>query len=574
MDEQRLSFPDGPRLDLDDALSTLLAQAERVRTTQERLRALLAATQAVVEESDLSTVLRRIVEAATALVDAEYGALGVIAPERDSLEEFIYVGLTESEAARIGHLPTGHGLLGALIVDPHPIRLPHMADDDRAAGFPPHHPHMESFLGVPVRVRDEVFGNLYLTNRRNGQFTVEDEQLIEALATTAGFAVENARLLDQARTRARWMTTAAELSAAVLSSPTETALDLIAGRIFDLPDVDQVAVLLTDEEGTTVRVAAARGRDEALLRGRTFEAHTVCAGKVLDSGRPLAFARSAADGDPLRLGDEDWVGPALVAPLRTRARLWGAVCLARSADARRFTPTETESAADLASRASIALELAHAREEGQRSMLADDRQRIARDLHDHVIQQLFGTGLTLQAVATGIPPGPATDRVHGAIAQLDDAISQIRTVVFALSSRDEGSVRHRIIDAVAELSAGLQRPPSMRFTGPVDHAIAGTLAADVVGVARELLSNAVRHARADRISLEVGVIDGAVAVAVEDDGIGMRDDGRRSGLDNLAHRAEAGGGEFSVSSGDTGTVARWSVPLDGERPGEQGAVIP
>lgn len=569
--DERLSFPDGPRLDLDEALATLLAQAERVRTTQERLRALLAATQAVVEESDLSTVLRRIAEAAVTLVDAEYGALGVIAPEGDSLEEFIYVGLSQSEAAKIGHLPTGHGLLGALIADPHPIRLPHMAHDDRAAGFPPHHPHMDSFLGVPVRVRGEAFGNLYLTNRRQGQFTPEDEQLIEALATTAGFAVENARLLDQARTRARWMTTAAELSAAVLSSPTDTALDLIAGRIFDLPDVHQIAVLLTDDDGTSLRVGAARGRDEVHLRGRTFEASTVCAGQVVDSGAPVSLPRSAADGDPLRLSDDDWVGPALVAPLRTRARLWGALCVARTPDARRFTSTEVESAADLASRASIALELAHAREESQRSMLADDRQRIARDLHDHVIQQLFGTGLTLQAVAARIPPGDVTDRVHDSIAQLDDAISQIRTVVFALSRRDEGSVRHRIIDVVAELSSGLQRPPAIRFTGAVDHAIVGALAADIVGVVRELLSNAVRHARAERISVEVGVIDRAVVVSVEDDGIGMPSGGRRSGLNNIAHRAEARGGQLTLNSEESGTAARWSVPLADDGDGEEGS---
>lgn len=570
MEDKPLSFPDGPRLELDDALATLLAQAERVRTTQERLRALLAATQAVVEESDLSVVLRRIVDAAVSLVDAEYGALGVIAPEGDSLEEFIFVGLDESAAARIGHLPTGHGLLGALIADPHPIRLPHMRGDERASGFPAHHPPMDSFLGVPVRVRGEVFGNLYLTNRRQGQFTSEDEQLIEALATTAGFAVENARLLDQARTRERWMTTAAELSAAVLSSPTDTALDLIAGRIFDVPDVDQVSVLLTDDDGTSVRVAAARGPGEADLRGVSLEGSAVCGGAVLNDGRPRSFARTQSSSDPLRMSGDGFLGPAMVAPLRTRGRLWGAVCVARHPRGRRFTATEVESAVDLVSRASIALELAHAREESQRSMLTDDRRRIARDLHDHVIQQLFGTGLTLQAVATGIPPGAPTDRLNESIAQLDDAIAQIRTVIFALSRDDGSSIRHRIIDVVTELSETLRRPPAFRFTGPVDHAIIGTLADDVLGVTRELLSNAVRHSKADRISVEVGVIEGFAVVCVEDDGRGVPAGGRRSGLSNVTHRAEARDGVFALETGGDGTVARWSVPLTGPTRREDG----
>lgn len=561
MEDQQLSFPDGPRLDLDEALASLLAHAERVRTTQERLRALLSATQAVVEESDLSVVLRRIVDAAVALVDAEYGALGVISTEGDSLEEFIYVGLEESAAAAIGHLPTGHGLLGALIADPQPIRLPHMRDDDRASGFPAHHPPMDSFLGVHIRVRGGVFGNLYLTNRREGQFTSEDAQLIEALATTAGFAIENARLLDQARTRERWMTTAAELSASVLSSPTGTALDLIAGRVFDLPEIEQVTVLLSDDEGKTLRVAAARGPDEAALRGMVLEASAVCAGTVLSDGKPRSFPRSEPSEDPLRLLRDGIEGPALAAPLRTRARLWGAVCVARSPSGRRFTATETESAADLASRASIALELAHAREESQRSMLADDRRRIARDLHDHVIQQLFGTGLTLQAVAGGLPSGPAAERLNESVAQLDDAIAQIRNVIFALSRSDGSSIRHRIIDAVAELTGSLPRPPVFRFIGPVDHAITGALAADVLGTARELLSNAVRHSHADRISVEVGIVDGCAVVSVEDDGIGIPEAGRRSGLDNVAHRAKARGGEFSLDTGQAGTVATWSVPL-------------
>ncbi|MEV4689082.1 GAF domain-containing protein [Microbacterium sp. LWH3-1.2] len=566
-----LSFPDGPRLDLDEALTTLLTQAERVRATQDRLRALLSATQAVVEESDLPSVLRRIAQAAATLVDAEYGALGVIAPERDALEEFIYVGLGDDQAAAIGHLPTGHGLLGALIADPHPIRLPSMADDPRAVGFPPHHPRMDSFLGVPVRVRGEVFGNLYLTNRRDGLFTEEDERLVEALATTAGFAIENARLLEQARGRAQWMSSAAELSAALLSSTTDTAFDLIASRIFDLPDIDKVTVVLADDSGAQLHVAAARGQGESEVRGLSLDASSTCAGAVITSGQARSYVREPSpENDPLRVVRDGDAGPVVAAPLRRRGRLWGVLCVARDPNGRRFTVADLESIADFAFRASLALELSHAREEGQRALLADDRRRIARDLHDHVIQQLFGTGLTLQAVAGKLPPGPETEQLHASIDQLDDAISQIRTVVFALSQRDESSLRHRVIDVVADLSAMLRRPPAIRFTGPVDHAITGTLLVDVVGVTRELLSNAVRHSRADRISVEVGIDADTAVVQVEDDGIGIGAGDRRSGLKNLADKAAARGGQFTVESVSGATTVRWAAPLNGEADKRQG----
>lgn len=562
--DDSLRFTEGPRLDLDDALTSLLAQAEKVRHTQDRLRALLGATQSVVEAIDLPALLRRIVEAAVALVDAEYGALGVIAPERDLLEEFIFVGLDHDEASRIGHLPQGHGLLGALISDPRPIRLPDMSSDDRAAGFPRHHPAMTSFLGVPVRIRNEVFGNLYLTNRREGDFSEEDERLITALATTAGFAIDNARLLAAARTRERWMAAAAELSSSLLSSPPSTAFDLIASRIYELPGVDKATVLLADEDSPRLQVVAARGSDEAELRGRVVDAESVCAGPALAlTGKVAVVVPAGVDTDILRITGPDGTGPALVVPMRTKSRLWGTVCIARQPGARRFTPAEVDSAGDFVSRATIALELAVAQEESQRAMLAEDRSRIARDLHDHVIQQLFGTGLSLQATTASLPPGADADRINDAVEQLDDAISQIRTVVFALSRREETTVRHQIIDVVAGISASMKRPPAIRFTGPVDHMITGDLVPEIVGVARELLSNAVRHARADTISLEVAVERTFAVVVVTDDGIGVHETRRRSGLENLEHRAQRRGGTFTVDSAAGGTTATWRVPLPG-----------
>ena len=194
---------------MDEALGDLVARASDVLATQGRLCVLLKANQLISQQLDLTVVLRRIVETAIDLVDARYGALGVISPD-GSLEQFIHVGMADDEVSGIGRLPEGHGLLGALIDDLQPIRLPQLADDERSMGFPEQHPQMESFLGVPIRVGDQVFGNLYLTNAASGEFSADDEELVTALASTVGFAIDNARLFERAKRRQAWLAASAE----------------------------------------------------------------------------------------------------------------------------------------------------------------------------------------------------------------------------------------------------------------------------------------------------------------------------------------------------------------------------
>lgn len=563
--EEDPSFPDGLRGELDTALAELIRQVERVQISEGRLRALLRGVQQVFGELELRGVLRNVVEAAVHLVQADHGALGVIGADGSELDQFVFAGLDEASAQRIGGPPRGAGLLGALISEQRHIRIPHLGQDRRAAGFPDHHPPMDSFLGVPIRVRGEVFGNLYLTNRQSGDFSLEDEQLVEALASTAGVAIQNARLFEEARLREAWTSASAALSSALLSTPLDESLDLIAVRVFDVADSSRVTILAPIDAAHRFRVAAVRGLDDEDLLGATVE-HPSDELRAAADGEGAQMGRTSggAWSDPSRIEVDGRTGPALAVPLRSRQRIWGVLTLARRPTEPEYTGLEASAANRLASQVSIALELAHARAEQQRRVLSDERSRIAHDLHDHVIQQLFAAGLTLQAVAGGMNLRADQERLTAVANQMDDAIAHIRTVIFALSDREGLSVRHKMIDVVAALSSLVERPPTVRFKGAVDHLVGGALAEDAVAVARELVTNSIRHSEADDIRLEVAVNEWALIVTVRDNGGGIAGD-RRNGLRNLAERAGARGGSFEVRSTAEGTHAVWQVPLSDQQ---------
>jgi signal transduction histidine kinase len=562
-EDDSLNFPDEPRAELDRALSELVDRAQDVLTTQSRLRALLRANQAVVEQLELPVVLRRIVESAVGLVGAQYGALGVIAPQ-GGLEQFINVGMPPEQVESIGHLPEGHGLIGALIDDPRPIRLRHLSEDFRSAGFPESHPNMDSFLGVPVRVRDEVYGNLYLTNQTSGKFSKEDEELVTALAATAGFAIDNARLFAETRRRQAWSAASAEVTAALLSSERSDSISILVSRVLLLAEADLVCVVLPTDDPAKLEVGTARGVDEESLEGTFLDAEGSIAGSVLEGLHP----RLVNDGDreEIALPSGNRLGPVMALPLVVGSRAEGALIVARVHGAMSFSPADLEMAADFAGQASVAMELAKARATRQRMLLLEDRGRIARDLHDHVIQQLFATGLELQSLAGVIAPSPEADRVLRSVSSLDAAIAQIRTVIFALSSQAEDrrdTVRHWIIDLANELAPGLARTPTVQFSGPVDLVVTEGLADDVIAVTREALTNAAKHAGAQNTMVSLAATDGWVVLEIRDDGAGgVSASPRRSGLANLEERAVRRRGTFSLDSDDSGTRVCWSVPFD------------
>jgi signal transduction histidine kinase len=559
-DEGVLSFPDAPRADLDRALGTLVELAQHVTATQGRLRALLKANHAVVEHLDLSTVLHTIVETAVELVDAQYGALGVLASD-GSLEQLVQVGMSDTQVEAIGHLPVGLGLVGALTDEQRPIRVRHLADDSRSIGFPAGHPPMDSFLGIPVRVRGAVYGNLYLTNQSSGEFSAEDEQLVTALAATAGFAIDNARLFADSQRRQAWAAASAEITAALLSSEPEDFVELLVSRTLTLADADLVCVVRPTGDAQHLVVETARSRNDDPVEGTVFAAAGSISESVIEGGQPRLI--NEPEAVELTLAPARMPGPTMAIPLVVSGETHGALVVSRRPGGGRFAFTDLEMAADFAGRISVAMQLAEARADQQKMLLLEDRGRIARDLHDHVIQQLFAMGLELQSVAGALPSGPIADRLSGSIDTLDATISQIRTVIFALSGSraDNPTVRHRIIDVVNELTYTAPLDPQLDFFGPVDLVITGSLADDVVAVARETLTNVVKHASAAHVSLRIAVTESEVTVDVVDDGIGASNMRRRSGLANLEQRAAARGGACSFASEPGRTHVHWSTPV-------------
>lgn len=556
-----VSFPDASRSELDRSISQLVENAQHVLDTQGRLRSLLKATRVVAGELELAEVLKRIIEAAVELVGARYGAIGVIAPD-GSLEQFIHVGMPADLVARIGHLPEGHGLLGALIDEQEPIRLEHLTEDPRSSGFPAGHPPMDSFLGVPVRVRDEVYGNLYLSESGAGAFSPEDQELLVALAATAGGAIDHARLFDETRRRQRWAAALAEVTAALLSDDAEDSLGVVADRVAELADADLVC-FLASSSATTLRVDLARGPLAPGVEALDFEAAGTVAGRAQESGQPVL---SDAEAD-LALGEGVRVGPTMAIPLVAVTGPSGVLTVSREPGRSRFTDADLGTAADFARQASVALRLASGRADRERLATLEDRSRIARDLHDHVIQRLFGAGLSLQALSGSLPDDASRAKLAEQVDALDSAIAEIRTAIFTMTAQQDSerpSLRHRIIDLLSETEGMFDKPPVLSFFGAIDLMVPAALADDIAAVVREGLTNVARHAAAEYVTVSVGFADGAVTVEIVDDGVGVpAEAGTASGTANLARRAEAWNGSFALEPGEgRGTVLRWIAVVE------------
>ncbi len=557
------SRPVLPQLHLDELLSELQARLQAVLATRDRVHNLLEAVLAVGSDLDLQTVLRRIVEAAATLVDAEYAALGVIG-EGDELAQFITVGVDEQRIAEIGNLPRGQGILGVLIHDPKPLRLADLAEHPASYGFPPNHPPMRTFLGVPLRVRDEVFGNLYLTEKRGGAaFDDEDESVVQALAAAAGVAIENARLYQDARLRERWLEASREISTTLLSgTDPEDVLALLAQRARELTGADIAAITMPTGEPGALLVEFADGPLAGEMRGLSVPADASLAGKVMATGEPLTVSDVSVAGAAAVRGRP--LGPGIFVPLGQPGEVRGVLSVVAQRDALPFSPAVVQMVESFAGQAAVAVELAERRRDAERLVVFQDRDRIARDLHDLVIQRLFATGMALESAVRLIQVPEASARVRRAVDDLDATIREIRSTIFALQTSGadgQPSLRARILEVADEAAENLSAAPSVHLSGLVDTSIPREVGEHLLAVLREGLSNAARHAQASRVEVAVDV-DEDLLLRISDNGVGLPPAGRRSGLRNLAERAERLGGTFHASRQEGGgTVLEWQVPL-------------
>lgn len=551
------------QLRLRELLLEVQDRIEQIVEGRDRLDGLIDAILAITSGLKLDATLRAIVHTAAELVDARYGALGVRGYDH-RLVEFVYEGIDEETRHLIGSLPEGRGVLGALIEEPKPIRLDDISRHPASVGFPLHHPPMRTFLGVPVRIRDEVFGNLYLTEKADGQpFSDDDEVLVQALAAAAGIAVDNARLFEESRTREAWIEATRDIGMQMLAGAdpamvfrliAEEALTLMAGA------ATLVAVPLDDEapacEVDDLVIVEVAGEISPAVKQMTVAVSGTSIGGVFHDRTPRRFDRLdlAVDG-PVE------PGPALVLPLRAADTVAGVLVALRSADEQPFSDKQLDMMAAFADQAALAWRLATAQRQMREVEILTDRDRIARDLHDHVIQRLFAVGLTLQGAAPRARVPAVRESIYSSIDDLQEIIQEIRSAIFDLHagpSRATG-LRHRLDKVIDQLAIPALHT-TVQYTGPLS-VVDTVLANHAEAVLREAVSNAVRHANATSLAINVSVEDD-VRVEVVDDGVGISGDITESGLRNLRQRADDAGGEFTVENMPTGgTLLRWSAPL-------------
>jgi two-component system, NarL family, sensor histidine kinase DevS len=539
-------------------------------TPESRPPALAAGVRAAAAGEHLEATLRSIVEAAVAHADASYGALGVLTRDGRRLDRFVIVGMDDRTREGIARLPAGEGILGLLVEHPRPLRLADLGAHPASVGFPPGHPPMQSFLGVPVCVRHAVFGHLYLTEKRTGgTFTEADEEAVQALAAVAGLAIENARLAESAERRRAWVQAATEVSTALLSGqdPQEVLLT-VAERAVALSDADGGALLVAQEgDGEALTIVASAGRMAGELEGVRVPLEDTHVGRVHRSG--IGELVEDIGADPV-LGRHAEVAVELSRGARSAVLVplgpsLGTLACLRRADREPFDAEVLEDLSAYAAQAALALELARSQRRERRLQVQADHDRIARDLHDHVVQRIYATALSLDRVGRALEDVDpyAALRVGRSVDELDATLQQIRSAIFGLhdDAAPAGLVTG-LADTVRQVTEGSGVQPGLRLRGDLDGLPSG-LATDLLAVVRELVTNVVRHAGASRVEVAVEAEDGAgspVRVRVADDGGGLPEVTVRSGLANLAERAERRGGRLTAAGGPAGTEVTWTVP--------------
>jgi signal transduction histidine kinase len=549
-------------------VSRMHEQLDELLAARDQMEHLLRIFVEIGADLDLDATLHRIIAAARELTSAPYGALAVRDPEGDLLR-FVHDGIDADTVARIGHLPVGKGLLSLSLLDAPALRLEDLSAHPAAVGFPEHHPPMRAFLAVPITIRGNVFGNLYLTHVDPARvFSESDEVAARALAFAAAAAIDNAQLFERERLSVKWMEASREITTALLSSaePHRRPLDLIAERARALTNADQAIVLLPadaelpDDETDTLVVSAAAGVHAAEVMGRRVPVDGSTSGAVFRSGEPLITESLSY---PIQAFTDVGQRPAIVTPLRAHDHIAGVIAIARGGDQPPFDDTDLDLANDFATHAAIALVLASAREDSRQLTILAERERIAHDLHDHVIQRLFAAGMDLQGTLARARSPEVAERLNRTLDDLQTIIEEIRTTIFQLKSPlgKSGDFRQRIQRVVADLTENRDIVMTMRMHGPMT-AVGAELAEHAEAVTAEAVSNVLRHSGASRLTVEVSVADMFV-LDISDNGCGIPVDNlRKSGLANMKHRAEQLGGACEITNPpEGGTRVHWVAPL-------------
>jgi signal transduction histidine kinase len=528
--------------------------------------ALLEAGLTLASELSLPMVLQRIVDIAAQVTDARYGALGVIGGD-NTLVDFITTGISAKQRKAIGALPLGRGVLGLLIKEPRIVRIKDIARHRRSVGFPANHPPMRSFLGAPVQALGKVYGNIYLAEKRGAhEFSVEDERSLQVLATQAGVAIANASLYQETRRREQWLQALSDITSAILEgTDADSLLTSIAERARELAGADAATIVTTTSLPAQLVVTTAVGAYAPQVRGKSVPAAKSISGAVMESGKPLHTDDAATHGGAyqpiIRRGH---VGPAIFVALRVRGRSTGTLMVANTKGGRRFDEVTVKLVETFADQASIAIEYARAQADLRRLGLMEERERIARELHDGIIQSLFAVGMGLQGTAMMSSSPETAARVEGAVTELDRVIRDLRNYIFGLRP---GILADRQLDqALVALGADVATASNISIAVEVDAPLSAALSSrshEIVQLTREALSNITRHSGAKHAIVRLTRQGANAVLEIDDDGAGF--DATRpstgNGLRNMRERAASMGGELHVSSVDgSGTKLRLTLP--------------
>ncbi|WP_197501021.1 MULTISPECIES: GAF domain-containing protein [unclassified Mycobacterium] len=542
-------------------------QLDEMLAARDQMEQLLRVIVEIGAGLDLDATLHRIIAAARRLTSAPYGALAIRDPDGNLLS-FVHEGMDADTVAKIGHLPVGKGLLSLSLMDTPALRMADLTAHPAAVGFPEHHPPMRGFLAVPITIRGTVFGNLYLTHvEPQRTFSESDEMAARALAFAAAIAIDNAQVFERERTAAKWMEASREITTALLSSaePHRRPLQLIAERARALTDAEQAIVLVPadadvpEDEVDTLVVSAAVGAHADEVVGQRVPVDGSTSGAVFRSGEPLITETLRY---PIQAFTDVGQRPAILMPLRARDEVVGVIAIARGSHESPFDDSYLDLVSDFATHAAIALVLASARDDARQLTILAERERIAHDLHDHVIQRLFAAGMDLQGTLARARSPEVADRLNRTLDDLQTIIEEIRTTIFQLKSPPgKNDFRQRIQQVVADLTENRDIVTTVRMHGPMT-AVGGELADHAEAVSTEAVSNALRHSGASRLTVEISVADMFV-LDIVDNGSGIPDGNtRRSGLANMKRRAEQLGGACEITGPpEGGTRVHWVAPL-------------